>query len=79
MNHFINIKEISASKLRKIINNAKKRKLKRLKLNILDRDKDAPLNGKLVIKMFERSYIFNFSNKFINIIKELVLDNQKIM
>ena len=55
MNHFINIKEISASKLRKIINNAKKRKLKRVKLNILDCDKDAPLKGKLLIQMFERS------------------------
>ena len=55
MNHFINIKDISISKLRKIISDAKKRKLKRKKLNTLDIDKDAPLKGKLLIQMFEKS------------------------
>ena len=55
MNHFINIKDISALKLRKIITDAKKRKSKRKKLNTLDSDKDAPLKGKLLIQMFEKS------------------------
>jgi len=55
MNHFINIKDIPISKLRKIIADAKKRKLKRKKLNTLDIDKDAPLKGKLLIQMFEKS------------------------
>ena len=55
MNHFINIKDISAFKLRKIVVDAKKRKLKRKKLNTLDPDKDAPLKGKLLVQMFEKS------------------------
>ena len=55
MKHFINIKDISRSKLRKIILDAKKRKFKRKKLNTLDVDKDSPLKGKLLIQMFEKS------------------------
>ena len=55
MNHFINIKDIPASVLRKIITDAKKRKLKRKKLNTLDHDKDANLKGKLLIQMYEKS------------------------
>ena len=55
MNHFINIKDISALKLRKIITDAKKRKLKRKKLNSLEPDKDCPLRGKFLIQMFEKS------------------------
>jgi len=55
MKHFINIKDISTSKLRKIIIDAKNRKLKRKKLNTLDVDKDNPLRGKLLIQMFEKS------------------------
>ena len=55
MNHFINIKDISISKLRKIISDAKKRKSNRKRLNILDFDKDEPLKGKLLIQMFEKS------------------------
>ena len=43
MKHFINLKDIPASDLRKIISNAKKRKAKRKKLNTLEVDKDAPL------------------------------------
>jgi ornithine carbamoyltransferase len=54
MNHFINLKDIPASHLRKIIEDAKKRKLKRKKLNTLDLDKDNPLKGKLLIQMFEK-------------------------
>ena len=45
MNHFINIRDISTSNLKKIIADAKKRKLKRKKLNTLDSDKDSPLKG----------------------------------
>ena len=55
MNHFINLKDIPASDLRKIILDAKKRKKKRKNLNTLDLDKDSPLKGKLLIQMFEKS------------------------
>ena len=55
MNHFINIKDIHASKLRKIIEDAKKRKIKRKKANTLDNDLGRPLKGKLLIQMFEKS------------------------
>ena len=46
MKHFINLKDISASNLRKIIYDAKRRKKKRKNLNALDIDKDNPLRGK---------------------------------
>ena len=55
MKHFINLKDISAKDLRKIIIDAKKRKNLRKKLNNLDVDKKAPLKGKLLIQMFEKS------------------------
>jgi len=55
MKHFINLKDISASDLRKIIQDAKKRKIKRKKFNTLDVDRDAPLKGKLLVQMFEKS------------------------
>ena len=55
MRHFINLKDISTSDLRKIILDAKKRKLKRKNLNTLEIDKDSPLKGKLLIQMFEKS------------------------
>jgi ornithine carbamoyltransferase len=55
MKHFINLKDIPASDLRKIINDAKKRKIKRIFFNTLDVDKDTPLKGKLLIQMFEKS------------------------
>ena len=55
MKHFINLKDISAKDLRKIINDAQKRKKLRKKLSHLDVDKDAPLKGKLLIQMFEKS------------------------
>ena len=55
MNHFITLKDIPASDLRKIVNDAKKRKDKRKKLSTLDVDKDNPLKGKLLIQMFEKS------------------------
>jgi ornithine carbamoyltransferase len=55
MKHFINLKDIPASDLRKIIKDAKKRKIKRKKFSTLDVDKDTPLKGKLLIQMFEKS------------------------
>ena len=55
MKHFLNIRDISKSDLKKIILDAKKRKRKRKKLNILDIDYDKPLKGRLLIQMFEKS------------------------
>jgi len=54
MSNFINIKDISAKDLRKILNDAKKRKNKRKKLSTLDIDRDRPLKGKLLIQMYEQ-------------------------
>src|SRR6056300_372199 len=55
MNHFINLKDIPAKDLKKILIDAKKRKKNRSKLSTLQTDKDAPLKGKLLIQMFEKS------------------------
>ena len=55
MNHFINLKDIPAKDLRKIIIDAKKRKKLRKKLSTLEVDSGAPLKGKLLIQMFEKS------------------------
>jgi len=55
MNHFITLKDIPATDLRKIITDAKKRKDKRKKFSTLEIDKDKPLKGKLLIQMFEKS------------------------
>ena len=55
MRHFINLADIPTLDLRKIINDAKKRKSKRKKLNLLIPDKDIPLKGKFLIQMFEKS------------------------
>ena len=54
MRNFINLKDIPAKDLRKILNDAKKRKNKRDKLNTLDTDKDIPLKGKLFVQMYEK-------------------------
>ena len=54
MKNFINLKDIPTKDLRKILNDAKKRKNKRKKLNTLDVDKDQPLKGKLLIQMYEK-------------------------
>ena len=54
MRNFINLKDISAQDLRKILNDAKKRKNKRKKLSTLDIDRDRPLKGKLLIQMYEQ-------------------------
>ena len=55
MKNFINLKDIPAIDLRRIILDAKKRKQKRKNLNTLEVDKDIPLKGKLLIQMFEKS------------------------
>ena len=55
MNHFINLKDIPAKDLRKIIVDAKKRKNLRKKLSTLETDKGAPLKGKMLIQMFEKA------------------------
>ena len=55
MNHFTNIKDISYKNLRKILDDAKKRKFKRKNLETLEIDKDKPLKGNLLIQMFEKS------------------------
>jgi len=55
MKHFINLKDIPAKDLRKILVDAKKRKKLRNKLSTLEVDKGAPLKGKLLIQMFEKS------------------------
>ena len=55
MQNFINIKDISSKNLRNILKDAKKRKRSRGKFNFLDIDTGAPLKGKLLIQMFEKS------------------------
>ena len=55
MKNFINLIDIPAESLKKIILDAKKRKKKRKNLSSLDIDKDNPLRGKLLIQMFEKS------------------------
>jgi ornithine carbamoyltransferase len=55
MNHFITLKDVPATDLRKIILDAKKRKQNRKTLNTLDLDKDNPLKVKLLIQMFEKA------------------------
>ncbi len=54
MKNFINLKDIPTKDLRRILNDAKKRKKKRKKLSTLDVDKDKPLKGKLIIQMYEK-------------------------
>ena len=55
MKHFINLKDIPAKDLRRIITDAKRRKSLRKKLSTLEVDKGGPLKGKLLIQMFEKS------------------------
>ena len=55
MKHFINLKDIPAKDLRKILIDARKRKKARKKLSHLQVDKGSPLEGKLLIQMFEKS------------------------
>ncbi len=55
MKNFINLQDVPSKNLRNIISDAKKRKKLRKKLNLLDIDNRAPLKGKLLIQMFEKS------------------------
>jgi len=54
MKNFINISDISKVDLRKIIDNAKSRKEKRSDINKNAIDSDAPLDGKILIMLFEK-------------------------
>ena len=54
MKNFINLKDIPPRDLRRILDDAKKRKNKRKKLSTLEADKDKPLKGKLIIQMYEK-------------------------
>ncbi len=54
MKHFINLKDISTKDLRRILEDAKKRKKLRKNLHILEVDTDTPLRGKLLLQMFEK-------------------------
>ena len=49
MRHFINLKDIPAKDLRKIVSDAKKRKNLRKNMSTLEVDKGAPLKGKILI------------------------------
>ena len=55
MKNFIDLKEITSQSLRNILKDSKKRKKLRTNLNMLDIDRKAPLKGKLLIQMFEKS------------------------
>ena len=55
MRNFLNLKDIQSRDLKKILVDAKKRKRLRKKLDNLEVDKGAPLKGKLLIQMFEKS------------------------
>ena len=55
MKHFINLKDITANDLKKIIVDAKRRKKSRKGLSTLEVDKGAPLKGKMLIQMFEKA------------------------
>ena len=55
MKNFLNLKDIPARDLKKILFDAKRRKRLRKRLNNLEIDKGAPLKGKLLIQMFEKS------------------------
>ena len=55
MKNFLNLKDIPIRDLKKILIDASKRKKLRKKLDNLEVDKGAPLRGKLLIQMFEKS------------------------
>ena len=55
MRNFLNLKDIPIRDLKKILFDAKRRKRLRKRLNNLEIDKGAPLKGKLLIQMFEKS------------------------
>ena len=55
MKNFLNLKDIPVRDLKKILEDAKRRKKLRKNLNNLEADKGTPLRGKLLIQMFEKS------------------------
>ena len=55
MRNFLNLKDIPIRDLKKILLDAKRRKRQRKRLNNLEVDTGAPLKGKLLIQMFEKS------------------------
>jgi ornithine carbamoyltransferase len=55
MKNFLNLNDIPAKDLKKILVDAKRRKKMRKKLGSLEADKGLPLKGKLLIQMFEKS------------------------
>ncbi len=55
MKHFINLKDIPSRDLRRILEDAKKRKKLRQNLYTLENDSKSPLKGRLLIQMFEKS------------------------
>ena len=55
MMNFLNLKDIPANDLKRILIDAKRRKKLRKNLDNLDTDKGSPLGGKLLIQMFEKS------------------------
>ena len=55
MRNFLNLIDIPVKDLKKILYDAKRRKRSRKRLNNLEIDKGAPLKGKLLIQMFEKS------------------------
>ena len=54
MNNFLNISDLSSQELREIIEEAKKRKLKRKKMNKSATDFDQPFAGKSMVMIFEK-------------------------
>ena len=58
MKHFINLKDIPAKDLRKIITDAKKRKSLRKKLSTLEIDKGARLSSSNVLNFFLKLFLF---------------------
>ena len=58
MKHFINLKDIPAKDLRKIIADAKKRKSLRKNLSTLEVDKGAPLSTSNVLSFFLKLFLF---------------------
>ena len=54
MKHFIKLRDLSSKDLRKILTDAKKRKIMRKNLSTLEVDKGSPLKGKLLIQMFDK-------------------------
>tara|TARA_B110000438_G_scaffold261801_1_gene272735 strand:+ start:1171 stop:2094 length:924 start_codon:yes stop_codon:yes gene_type:complete len=54
LKNFINISDISKNELRSILDNANSRKNKRIKLKKNNVDKDVPLDGKILVMIFEK-------------------------